>query len=379
MSRIIKRSFSSYPYHLQLELIETASSYGQEEKRDRALLIEAIEALPMQQHPFVSSTIVEALQSLGALDDSEAEHRDVVSRQLRECLIASDHPEQWEAAYGIYFAQFDHPLAGAYCDAVSALDPAERKQFLLMAAKGVDDSTFFLSPLISELASLSDPNAGAVINRWTALPPPDSCFYQDAVGVFVLAHVALGLLGSSLPAREATGNPSADALGACGEILYWANRVDLDQKARYAACEHALSVLARHEQGAAVDAILHCEDPVLRSLSRLSQMPHVAQSLVQCFPAQMAEACRQALLHPCAQVGYFRHFPFHGRDKLLMFSMSVLGEHGTVADLPLLRSYVDNSTLAPRVLATVKNLENRLAAPWSAHMSPGRDDGRTSP
>ena len=200
-------------------------------------LIAAVEALPQPGHVFISTMIVEALQGLGALEDSEREHIAVVREEVRQCLADPEGADRCAMAYGLHSAQFDHPYCRAYYEVIADLPENERKTLLTMAANGVGDTAFFLAPLLIDLVSFGDSGAGDSIARWTALPPTDSFVPQDGVAVFVVAHIALARLGCPLPDRrgEADGH-SAEALAACGAILYWCNRVELEETTK----RHAL-------------------------------------------------------------------------------------------------------------------------------------------
>ena len=357
ITHALQRYWASAPYHLGLDLMETAGMCWQADESDRAALIEAIEAIPQPQHPFLSTVIVEALQSLGALDAAEREHAEVIREEVRQFLANPDGHESCTAAYRTYYAQFDHPLSAAYDEVVADLSGAERKQLLMMAGKGWDSSSYFLSPLIIDLASFCDPEAGAIINRWTKLPLTDSFMPQDAIGVFVVAHIVLGRLGCSLPERQTEPDkPSAESLAACGVILYWSNRTDLDEDARCSPCRQSLSVLARHELGAAVDAIRHCEHALVEGVKHLPGQGLVQGSIVNCFPVEIAEICRQALKSSTGLIGYFSHFD---RRQVLDFCIQVLGNHGNSADLMLLRRFGSDPGLGTNAIEAVKMLEDR--------------------
>lgn len=363
ITRALKRHWASAPYHLQLDLMEVARLCWQTNETDRAALIDAIETLPQPQHPFISTTIVEALQSLGALEASEREHHAVVLEEVRQCLARPNDGDSCAMAYGIYSAQFDHPFSGAYCEVVSDLSEHERKQLLMMAAKGADDSSFFLSPLIIDLASFGDLKVGGSIVRWTKLPPTDSFMPQDAIAVFVVAHIALGRLACHLPDwQEATDSPSSEALTACGAILYWCNRADLDEDTKRNACHHSLTVLGRHEQGAALDVIRNCEHALVEGVKHLPGEAPVDRTIVGRFPTEVAEICRHALLRPALQVGYFHHFLHSDRHQDLKVAIDILAHHGNTTDLPLLRRCAADRILGTSAIVAVRTVEERLAA-----------------
>ena len=346
------------PYHLRLELLHAAQTCRRTNESDRSALIAAVEALPRPGHVFISSTIVEVLQCLGALEDSEREHIAVVREEVRECLADPEDANRWGVAWGHYSAQFDHPYSGAYCEVIAGLPEDERKTLLTMAAKGAGDTAFFLAPLLFDLASFGDSGVGDSIARWTSLPPADSFMPQEGVADFVIAHIALARLGCPLPHRrgEADGH-STEALAACGAILYWFNRVDLKETTKRHACDAALRVLVRHEHGAALDVLRHCEYALVEGVQLLPGPVPVERSIVNGFPGEAAEICRHALAGPASQVGYFRHYSEYDRRNNLTFAIDVLARHGKSTDLRLLRGYANDAALGTSAIAAVKAIE----------------------
>lgn len=348
------------PYHLRLELLYAAEGCRPANDSDRAALIAVMEALPQPEHPFISTTIVEALQSLGALDDSEREHNTVVREQVRQCLADPEDADRCAMAYGLHSAQFDHPYCGAYCEVIADLPENERKTLLTMAASGVGDTGFSLALLLVDLASFGDSGVGDSIARWTVLPPTNSVIPQESVAVFVVAHIALARLGCPLPDRrgEEDGH-SAEALAACGALLYWCNRLELAETTKRHACSAPLRVLVRHERDAALDALRHCEHAFVECVKRLPGPAPLKRSIVDGFPSEAAEICRHALAEPFAQVGYFRHYSEDDRRQNLTFAINVLAQHGNSTDLQLLREYADDATLGTRAIAAVRTIEGR--------------------
>lgn len=364
IAQAIKSHWAGAPYHLQLDLVAAAHCCRPSNDRDRVALIAAIEALPQPGYVLLSTTIVEALQCLGALENSEHEHIAVVREEVNQCLTDPRDPEHCGMAYGLYSAQFDHPYAGAYCAVIAELPENDQKTLLTMAANGATDTSFFLAPLLIDLASSGDPAVGNSIARWTALPRTDSVMPQDCVAVFVVAHIALARLGCTLPeldGRCVGAGHSAEALAACGAILYWCNRAELNETTRRRACDAPLRVLIQHERGVALDVIQRCERATLDGVTRLSGEPLVERSILSGFPAEAAEICRQALARPLSQVGYFRHYSNYDRLQNLTLALDVLAHHGNRVDLSLLRQYATDPTLGTSAIEAVKMIEKRLA------------------
>ena len=358
LNRTIKKHWNTAPNHLRLDLMNAVVWCRPVDEADRTALIETIEAL----HPY-PLIIGDVLKSLGAFEDSEREHHAVVREEIRQCLSQKNESDNYAKAWNIYSAQFDHPFSGAYYEVVSALPDHDRKTLLTMAARGATESSFFLSPLLIDLASFGDPSVGESIVRWTALPPTDSFMPQEAIRAFVVAHLALARLGCDLPVPDrplTSGNASAAVLTACGVILYWSNRTDLDENTKAEACYPSLGVLVEHGQDATLDVLRHCEDDWMEGVLHLPGDALAIRSIVGRFPAKMAEMCRHALRKPERQVGYFRHFSNHDRLQNLSFAIHVLELHGNSMDAPLLRRYTSGSNLGGGAIKALQAIEERL-------------------
>ena len=251
LARTIESRWESAPYHLQIALLHSAAVNSKGDAADRAKLIKAVEELGHGRDLYVSDSILETLQMLGALDDDAQEHRDVVRENVRECLARSADRDSHVRAWIIYCSQFEHPYSAAYCEVVSELGNGDRKLLLEMAAEGVRDSSFWLTPLLIDLASIGGRSSGGSIARWTRVPEAESrAMPQEDIAVFVVAHIALARFGCQLPdTKMAAGGSSAEVLAACGVILYWINRSDLGEDERLTACGDALDVLEDQAKG----------------------------------------------------------------------------------------------------------------------------------
>ena len=364
ISRTIEAHWDSAPNHLRLSLIDAAAMRCVvEDDAEGAKLIEKIEGLLDGCHPWFASIVMEALKRLGALDDSAEEHRKVVLERIGKCLARPTGSECQDEAWGIYSAQFDHPYSDAYYEEVAGLADRERKTLLEMASRGAKESAFSLGPLLLELASFGDRDVGESIARWTNPPPADNrTMPQSDIHVFVAAHIALGRLGCPLPVHRAAGeSPSERALKACGTILYWCNRVDLDEEGRREACAPAVAVLTQHGNGAAFDVLRECEDVWRDGWDLLPGDEPVVRSVVGLFPAEATAISRDALSDPKSQIGYFRHWSRFDRERILAFGIRVLESYGNRSDRSLLRQYAATQEFGGQAISALRAIEERLS------------------
>ena len=364
LARTIESRWEGAPYHLRLALLNSAAMNSTGEGTDRVKLIEAVEELMNRHDSNVPAIVLETLQMLGALDDDAQEHRDVVLENVRICLARPADHDCHVRAWIIYCSQFEHPYSAAYCEVVSELGIGDRKMLLEMAAQGVTDTSFWLTPLLIDLASMGDRNSGGSIARWTRVPAAeDRIMPQNDIAVFVVAHIALARLGCPLPDKQmAVHSSSAEVLAACGVILYWINRDDLGEDERLTACSHALDVLAEQAKGLALDVVCECEYAVYENARRLPEEGAKVRSIVGTFPADTASICRAALLHPGIQVGYFSHFGDHDRQRNMRFAIGVLKDHGSGMDRPLLGRYASSRDYGKDAIAALRAIEEHETA-----------------
>ena len=362
ISRTIEAQWDRAPYHLRLSLMECAAlRCDSEDEAERDRLVGLIEGLLPKTDAWFASIALETLQSLGALDDEAQQHRLVVRRNIEDCLAHPGGSQRQSEAWGIYTAQFDHPYSDAFCEELAALADRDRKTLFEMASKGAEGGEFWLGALLLDLAALGDPAVCGSIARWTGPPPQDNRTYpQGDMHAFVVAHIALARLGCSLPEpRAADEDPAVKALNACGAILYWSNREDLDEGARLRACKPELGVLSAGGKSAALDVLRECEDVSWDSLDLLPGSAQVVRSVTVRFPSEAAAISRDALRDPDSQVGYFRTWSRFDQQQMLAFAIRVLASYGNSSDRSLLRKFTSDEEHGLSAIAALKAIEAR--------------------
>lgn len=359
LPNLLRRIWARSPHHLRLELMHAVvmSTHALTDD-ERQELIAVIEPLMPSNGGFDSIGMIDALKSLGALDDDEADYVVSVKAEMAAVLADRDNPHMWDAAAGLWNAQFDHPYDGAYCEVWNNLSSDDRKSLLLMAAQSADNTSMFTPSLIAEVASCADPAAGPMLAGWTALPAKKEVPPQDAIRCFEMAHAAIARLRYPLPDRFGEATSPADlALLACGHIFYWLNRDDIPQPERRLNCAESLAILSRHEEGvaAAIVGEFHRSDHMYsESAKHLPGTEPAVTSFVQFFPDEIAAIYRAALASPTTQSGYFEFFR---AEYVVERSLEVLGRFGNASDIPVLRVWSIHPTLGHLAIQAIRTIE----------------------
>jgi hypothetical protein len=351
---LIRERWAYAPYHLRLDLMEAARCCWDCSEEEKDQIIEALNDIETN-NIFISTSIIDALKSLGAIEGIDYE--ETVKSEIEQVLSDPDNPEKWSLARSIYNSQFDHPYDSVYCEVLHELTDSKRKKLLSMAVRAKDDFRMFVTCMIIDLAIYKDKKSGKYIEHWTELPPKDDPMPQDSVGVFVVSHIILGHLHYSLIPKN-YGNSSEDnAMLACGEVYYWSNRDDLSWNERKKHLEEPWNILLRHELGISLGVIKECESTLKEGLKRLSGGEPIRLSIIESFPEEMSDICRHALSNTMIQ---HARRPWIKKEEILDYAIRVLGVCGNAADLMLLRGMVDHQYYGRAAVLAVQSLEKRL-------------------
>ncbi len=360
----IRRFWESAPYHLKVELMQGAEWSAIRASTDEKVeLIQLIESLPHTNNIGVSSSMIDALQRLGALDQAAEEHEASVAEHLNTILNSPETKEWCTVALHLYNSQFDHPYDSAYCQVVGELAEGDRKRFLMMAAKGATfaDSTFFLSSLIIDLVALRHPPTGEILNFWIQIPAPDSFDPYHAVEAFVAAHVGIAILGTELPPRDPTNCPAGEALALCGDVIYWSSRNDISLNERRRMSCPAIESLSALSPVVAIEAIWQCDRMFANGIfeSAYDSLKNTKRSIRENFPSDVCTISRSSLQAPSsASHGYFER-QIGVETGHLKFAIEIIQDFGSSADLPLLRQYVSHNLFGEQAVRAIKVIRER--------------------
>lgn len=340
-------------YHLQLALLDFVHFIRLSDDTARQDLIAALEALLPVVGPLIAGMVFESLEHLGALDDEVSQHLDTVRAELRDVLSDTVGAGACGRARRLYIGQFDHPYSSAYCEAIQELSSDDRKRLLTMACQGAESFDMFVVSMLQELVEYNDPSVAPVIARWLDLPAVDSFMPQEAIALFVWAHAGLGMLGVPLGIpEEYRADSTADPLIALGRLYYWIHCPDLAGEDIKAICAPAIDVLQRPDQVGAAWALYMVTQSMVHE-------DGVRKSVIERFPDLVREICRNALLQPDQQLGYFPHFR-PDRDNVLHFAATMIGTLGSTSDLSLLRGIGEREDVGASAIKAIQQIESRI-------------------
>ena len=143
---------------------------------------------------------------------------------------------------------------------------------------------------------------------------------------------------------------------ACGALLYWNNREDVNEEERLKSCKPALETLTKEGEGTALDILRWCNKVSTEGFNQLPGNRPVKRSIVALYPDAAVAISRDALCNPSAQKGYFRFFE---KESTLSFGITILGEYGNEPDRSLLRKYTSGQTYGGLAIAALRTIEER--------------------
>lgn len=344
-----------YPYNLQLDLIYFSQYLRDVEDPHRTAMIDALQACLDKLGVMMNTIIFEALHDLGALQEAEYNHLEVVQHEIADAL-GTEGPEADQAAWSVFSCQFDHPFDSSYWEEIQKLDDVRKKLLLTKACRGaVLPYVSFLGILIRQLSEFDDPNVAYVIAPWTTLPDEKHFMPQDAIEVFITAHESLGRLGVELPESRGEASTNAErALLACGELFYWLNRYDVKHPQTSSHTNAAQIVLLDHYSCASVGAFY-------LTTSRMISANGERKSLVNNYPDLAVTICREALKRRDEQVSFYKCGFEDDVVSIAAFSIQVLGALGDRNDLNALRNLCDDDNYGVGALDAIKKIEARTS------------------
>lgn len=353
LAEVITARFRREPYHVQLTILHAAGFVRRASDAALATLTEALKQLePNDFHMFISTSIIEALKLLGALDEDAEEAREGIKDQLRAVLDGDEEQDTFEQALSIYGAQFDHPFDGIYCEEINALSDIEKKRLVTRAfqADSVRHS-LSLKWLATAVADEDDPSDAPLFIRYARYPEINP-HWQDEIAVFVLATRFLARHGVELPET-----PTDDDRQRC--FVHLRDIVKSAEIRSEAALPAAVAAWETLQLIPAPIVISCLYDVIIEGLEQRSPVSesrsYGSVEISRFFQAELLKIARQFL----AQVT--PALDSHGSkdDRATAWAASLVGELGDRSDLGMLRILLDQPDFARSATAAIRQIEMR--------------------
>jgi hypothetical protein len=353
LAEVITARFRREPYHVQLAIMHAAGFVRRASDAALAALTEALQQLePNDFHIFISTSIIEALKLLGALDDDAEEAREGIRHELRAVLEGEDEEDIFEQALAIYIAQFDHPFDGIYCEEINALSDIEQRRLVTRAFRA--DSvrhSMSLKWLATAVSEVDDPSDAPLFVRYARYPEMNP-HWQDEIAVFVLATRFLARHGVELPETPTHDDRQRCFVHIRDIVSYVEVRSQKALSAAAAAWEALLLI-----PPPIVISCLH--DVVREGLENRSQMPeprsYGSLEISQLFPAQLLKITRYFLSQGTPALDSHGHKD----ERATAWAVSLVGELGDRGDLGTLRILLNQPDFARSATAAIREIEMR--------------------
>lgn len=356
-SLAVLKKWRAYPYHLMQEILQQAGHLYSTDKQ-RLELIAAVNQIHSEtQNAWLSTSLFDALGDLGALAVDAQEYIPSVAEEVKQILDLPEEKESWDRAAGIYYAQFDHPYDSAYQSVVQDLPEIEKRRFLTLALQGYY-SSIFTTALIRDGWCCLKEEVAPLLLRWTEVPMIEPSFPQDSITVFLTAHVLLGKSNYPIQSRfENEADQKNKSLFAAAEIYYWLNRTDMVRSIQPEQAKPATAVLFADTNPYVIDTIWKLHHQFSQSgLHHLFDSGSVT-TIEQAYPERVTASCRLALINMGFQQE-IETFP-RGEEEVVLHTISLLGQSGTLIDMDLLRPLSDHAIYGETAVRAILALQEK--------------------
>jgi hypothetical protein len=315
----------------------------------RTCVQEFLESL-LGRNPFLNSIVFDVLSAYETIDTGVTVESALA--EIQALLGAPEGPEQFKRAAAIYNDQFEDIFQNIYTEAIEQLDEKESLRFHLMAALGIDSTSFFLASLLQRLIDLRAPSAIRAFERWSDPPKDSFIFSSNLGGPFLLAHVGLAKLGAPPPQRRDEESKDIAAWREWGRVLYWLQRLGSSGD----SFQDEFSQSWRRLQGDLLNAAI---DPLWRlhlfDSSVSSRRPRYAL-LTPIFSNEIKELLEKGLENHASLTSLF---PSREPRELEGFMIDYLGELGDDKTILLLERFADSEEWGSHAIRTIRAIHAR--------------------
>ncbi|WP_133670219.1 NERD domain-containing protein [Burkholderia pseudomallei] len=350
---LFRERFRWEPYHVQLVMLDSVgyARLASQEIKDR--LVEAISAIEVSPGNWaISSSIVDALKILGALDEGAEESRAEIRAEIASALVDDGRSVDGDLALALCAKMFDHPYDFIYAEEIDDLDEAMRRRLYRLAIQAPSvRRSMSLNWLVEQLASLGDPMDVALLQPLTGLPSRINPFPQEEWGAFAAATRVLGRHHGELEPVEAA-TVEERCLVEIRSLIYLA---ESGRDAGEAAVRHAWRRLGELRP----QLVVGCLSEIQRALHERPYRRDGVESyppmdLVAVYTDECLAVARR-FIDDGALAEFYHQVPDHERG--VSFAFAVVGRYGDRSDLERLRARSRAHHFARHALAALRRLD----------------------
>jgi len=349
---ILKNKWKELPYHFKLSILLQINCFPTNET-DRNTLINILNHIDEDSNNiWISSSITDALNQLGAFEDDIENHIPIVTDQIDRLLLETGNEKNCEAIFSIYNCATDHPYCYSYQVAIENMEINNKEIFFERAVRGMKD-VFCASYLVIKTSNIIGGKICPHIVKWTENPLPKSSMMSDSLHIFLLSHILLAKYQFPVTSRFATEiNLPKKSFFAAAEIYYWFNRLDLTLELRKMYSKNAIKVLFDRENRYSVSVISHLRNSSYQPFFSLNDFDNsFKESIEDWFPDNIINICRNSLNN----LNYQQPAIPFGNDTIIQ-TIDILARIGSIIDIDVLKILAEDKKYGESAVKAIKQL-----------------------
>ncbi len=353
LAEVIEARFRYEPYHVQLAILHAAGFVRGASDLALARLTEAITQLDANRFGvFISTSIVEALKLLGALDDDAESAREGIRDQVRGALGGDDNEDSFEQALTVYGAQFDHPFDHVFWEEVHALSASDKRRLVTRAFRAESiRKSLSLRWVAMELSEYDDPKDAHFFASYSRCPEIHPQ-WQDEIATFVLGTRFLARHRVALPTAP-TDTVGQRCFAHLREIVVSAEIRSSEAIRAASQAWDALQLLpAPLVMGSLHD--IACEG-LGQNLPASESNSYRPIDVIRIFPNELLRTVRHFIRNGAPAVSAHGHKD----EQATAWAFQLIGELGHRGDLGALRALANKREFARSATDAIRKIELR--------------------
>ncbi|AOJ42402.1 hypothetical protein WJ23_31535 [Burkholderia lata] len=300
----------------------------------------------------ISSSMVDALKILGALDESAEEARTQIRAEIASVLVDDGRNVDCDLALALCVRMFDHPYDSVYAEEIHDLDELMQRRLFRRAIQAPDARrSMSLDWLVEKVASFGDPLDVALLQPFTGLPSRINPFPQEEWGAFAAATRFLGRHHGELEPIEAA---TVEEL-CLVEVRFLIYSVDAGRDVDVAAVRHAWRRLGEMRTQLVVGCLSEVQSALHdRPYRRDGVESYPPLDLAAVYPDECLAIARR-FIDDGALAEFYHQVP--DEERGVSFAFEVVGMYGDRSDVDRLRIRSRAHRFARHALSALRRLD----------------------